>query len=152
MPRLTAFATCNDVLYDQEQHPSLIHVFSAVTVNGPLPDLQPNAVLQKAWRIFTMWQADEGDVGVEFVQRCILTAPNGNEVGHAELRFTMSKPSHNLFLAVPFLPIGVAGRVAIRIYLERNEEKVTSELESSVLIIHVPLVPETSDVVQAEGV
>jgi hypothetical protein len=96
-----------------------ISLFSILEqIGGPtLPLTLPSFV------ILTLWQRNEGEEGMKYVQRTSLVDPDGNETFHQDADFEMPKPRHRIFLAVAGAPFKKSGVHQIKVWLRRSDER-----------------------------
>ncbi|HUS45274.1 MAG TPA: hypothetical protein VM219_04495 [Phycisphaerae bacterium] len=87
-------------------------------IGGPtLPLTLPSFV------ILTLWQRNEGEEGVKYVQRTSLVDPDGEETFHQDAEFEMPKPRHRMFLAVAGAPFKKSGVYQIKVRLRQSDER-----------------------------
>jgi hypothetical protein len=139
LPRLTLFGAGSDVLLDDEQNPSLISAFCALDIgtanNAEIPE---NAVGPKQWMVLSMWLTESAEeIGKTFTHQLIIIAPNGKEFGNATEKITMDKRSHTVKMRVNGMPIGVEGRMIVKVWLESDGRKVTSVYEYPIDLRHL---------------
>lgn len=137
MPKLAVLTACNQVLFDEQQAPSMIGVFVALDVLPP-PDveIQTNAMSPKEWVMCSMWLAEDNDIGKEFVHKMKVVSPNGADFGEGSEAFKMMTRSHTVRVHVSGLPVGHQGNIVVNVWLESNGEKVSPKHKYEISIYH----------------
>jgi len=125
MPKLVILAVCEKVLVERSGLPSLINIFQRMNVNlqdAPLPE---NAISPARWAIFSLWQHDPSEFGVQFVQKLAVIKPNGEIFSEATTPFKIteaddlqSKNHTDVF----GLPINDEGFICVRVWLDGVED------------------------------
>ena len=125
MPKMVILAVCEKVLVERSGLPSLINVFQRMNIqlqDAPLPE---NAISPTRWSIFTLWQHEPHELGVEFVQKLLVLKPNGEAFEDATTPFKIteaddlqSKNHIDLF----GLPINDEGFVQVKVWIEGEED------------------------------
>src|ERR1039457_2108097 len=121
--RLIASLPCEMIITDAKGTPSLITIITAVEV-GPIPaeGLPVNAVGPTPWWVYTLWEGDESDKGIENVQKIVIYWPDGKELTNNATTFKIGAPEKPLLkhsITSQFLgfPLGQQGDVKIRIWI-----------------------------------
>jgi hypothetical protein len=126
MPKLMALLTCEKVIVDlNSKTPSVISIFQTMNVpiaaNVPLPE---KALAPIAWAVFSVWQHDESERGVEYTQRTEIIDPSGTQFANVATKFKITEPgdfqSKNT-VAIFGLPVSAEGVMIVRVWLEGVE-------------------------------
>ena len=137
MPKLMLLTAAEKVLIEDSGNASLLNVLSTIEIKhtggGQIPE---NALSPKEWAVFAVWKAEKGDKGKTFKQHTKVIAPNGVEFGASTSEWVMEKPSQNIRLNVPGMPVGKAGDLTITISLEANGKKIGSDYSYAISLIH----------------
>jgi hypothetical protein len=90
--------------------------------DAPLPE---NAISPARWAVFSLWQHEPSELGVEFTQRVRITKPNGEIFAEGVTPFKItevddlqSKNHMELF----GLPINDEGFVTVRVWIDGAED------------------------------
>lgn len=144
--RLIASLPCEKIITDAKGTPSLITILTEVEV-GPIPaeGLPANAVAPTPWWVYTLWEGDESDKGIENVQNIVIYWPDGKEFAKNAAAFkiwTPEKPTLKHSISAQFIgfPLGQQGDVKIQIWIERNEALVGEVHEYTFTVKHAPVV------------
>jgi len=122
---------------DDEQTPTLVGVLGALdAANQTGGEIPKDALAPRIWMVFTLWIAEQGDIGKTFTQKIEIFTPDGKLFGNSQDDFQMSNRSHNVKMRVHGLPIGLEGRIIIKTHLESLATKVTEVHESFIDIRH----------------
>jgi hypothetical protein len=112
-------AACSEMLTDEQGNASLISVFSALDVVFPEnTEITSRALAPKPWKVVTIWNVEESELGKEYIHRLEIFTPDGEEFGNDSTLFITKTRSHNIRLSIPGLPIGVEGNIVLKAWLE----------------------------------
>ncbi len=122
MPKLLLFAPCEKVIVDQNNVLSIVSVLQEVTVTLPTsasPPSDANAPMQ--WAILAFFQKEPGDDGKTFEQRSALVAHNGSVLLETPVAaFEFKLPHHRVVHQIAGMPIGNAGKHAVKTWLREK--------------------------------
>jgi hypothetical protein len=124
MPKLSILAVCEKVIFDTDGPATLVSIFENMLYqvqDAPLPD---KAILPNQWAVFTQWEHTAQEMGQEFAQVVVVTAPDGSEVSRTELAFSKKDPIKNINRArVLFksIPIWKEGIVRVDVFLKGQD-------------------------------
>ena len=144
MPRLLAFLPCDNVLISGgvAQSASLIVIYSQVVFPPGLPpDLPPKAVAPLRWYIFTQWEIDESEVGIEYQQRVHMDGFDGTRLLESHLSFTgeTGKPIHRTMIGNAGFPIVPSGRYRLKLSIKAADDNEWTEAGDYPLnVMHAP--------------
>jgi len=130
MPKLLAFIVCEKVILEKQfETPTLVSVMQRVMFQAPAPApntegpaIPANALAPLRWAIFSMWTAEESEIGQSFRQKCDLLMPDGTtgSLLNIDLPFTVKDLSIiNVGTATGF-PIGQLGTLNLRMWIETD--------------------------------
>lgn len=124
MPRLSILAVCEKVIFDQDGPATIVSLFESMLYqvqDAPLPE---KAILPNQWAIFTQWEHTAEELGQEFVQVVVVTAPDGSEFSRNELAFTKKDPMKSISrtrILSKSIPIWQEGTVRIDVFLKGQD-------------------------------
>jgi hypothetical protein len=137
------FVACNEVLLDDHNNPSLISVFIAMeAAHNQGEPIGAKSMAPKNWTVFTMWLAEEGDIGKNFTQKLVIETPNGIEFGTNTEDFTMDKAAHTIRTRVAGFPIGIEGNIVMRVWIEVAGKRISRIRKSRINVKHVKERPQ----------
>lgn len=126
MPKLMALLACEKVIIDRNSNtPSVISIFQHMNVpvaDAPLPE---GALAPTKWAIFTLWQHQESERNVDYIQHLQILAPSGETFSEVTASMKITEPddlqSKNI-TEIFGIPISREGTMQIRVWLEGNED------------------------------
>jgi hypothetical protein len=124
MPRLSILAVCEKVIFDTDGPATLVSIFENMLYQVQDVPLPEKAVLPNQWAIFTQWEATAQEMGEEFTQVAIVTAPDGSEFYKLEVPFTRIEPNKatiRIRVNLRSIPIWKEGLVRVEIFLKGHE-------------------------------
>jgi hypothetical protein len=132
MLRAYVCVACEKVISDKSEVPSLISLFSKLTVNVPEGiEIPRDAATPKEWAVFTIWETEPGDEQQEYFQCTQLLYPDQSQFGdtsRTKIPVELNKRGQVTIQIIGF-PIGQAGEYTVRTWVERNGERVISPIE-----------------------
>jgi hypothetical protein len=140
VPELIHFVACNEVLLDDYNNPSLISVFIALEAKHKKDEeIDPRSMAPRPWTVFTMWLAeDKTDLGKKYTQKLVIETPDGREFGDNTEDFTMVKEAHTIRTKVAGFPVGVEGKVLMKVWIEdAMGTRITKIRKSRINVKHV---------------
>jgi hypothetical protein len=141
--KILIFAPCEKVIIDRAGIPSLVSILQNVNVPVAKGQSVPaNAVAPKEWFVFTHWLGAPEEMGQEFAQRTQIVLPDGRPFGDPKGALTSFKLERleqrivqNIVALVGF-PIGIPGRLAVRVWVEAKGVAITEVHEYPLTVIH----------------
>jgi hypothetical protein len=124
MPKLSILAVCEKVIFDTGGPATLVSIFENMLYpvqDAPLPQ---KAVLPNQWAIFTQWEHGPQELGQEFTQICVVTAPDGSEFNRTEVVFSKTDPNRQINrvrVNLRSVPIWQEGTVRVDVFLKGQE-------------------------------
>jgi hypothetical protein len=124
MPKLSILAVCEKVIFDTDGPASLVSIFENMLYpvqDSPLPE---RAVLPNQWSIFTQWEPTIQELGQEFTQVTVVTAPDGSEFHRLEVEFSRKDPAKStvrIRVNLRSIPIWKEGPVRVDVFLKGQE-------------------------------
>jgi hypothetical protein len=124
MPKLSILAVCEKVIFDQDGPATIVSIFESMLYrvqDAPLPE---KAVLPNQWAVFTQWEHTAQELGQEFAQIIVVTAPDGSELHRGEITFTkkdLTKNISRIRALFRSIPIWKEGMVRVDVFLKGQE-------------------------------
>jgi hypothetical protein len=124
MPKLSILAICEKVIFDTDGPATVVSIFENMLYqvqDAPLPE---KAILPNQWSIFTQWETDPREVGQQFTQISVVTAPDGSEFSRIEVVFSKVDPTKHIQrvrVNLRSIPIWIEGRVRVDVFLKGQE-------------------------------
>jgi hypothetical protein len=147
MPTLLLFAPCEKVIVDQDDVVSLISILQEANVQLTGADAPPeNASAPMQWAIFALWKRDDSDGKDTFEQRAALASASGAILLESVAILELTQPFQRVVHLIAGLPVGTAGKHAIKLWLRRRADPPAEwkEVASFPLTIN-HISPKTSD-------
>lgn len=142
MPKLIILAACEKVIIDRAQIPSLIGIFQGVNIQVT-EDMPERAVTQMRWNIFTAWQHDLEELGVEFTQHMEVVTPRGEQFIKGETKFKVTDANDlqsRIGTEINSIPVSDQGHFTVRVWLDNSAD---SKSEYKFYLKHLPLETKT---------
>jgi len=119
---------CEKVVIAQDSVPSLINLFSKMTINAPpdAPDIPRNAVAPKEWAVFSSWDVEPGDERREYILCTHILFPDDTpfgEVNKLRMHIEVGKRSQ-IISQMLAMPIGQVGFYTVNTWIEENQRVV----------------------------
>jgi hypothetical protein len=127
MPRLRLFVPCEMVIVGHTGPMSFINILEAVDFRMPLEEynkLPANAEIPQSWHVVTRWDRLPEESAANWLQRIVITAPNGRVATDQESPIDLCKFSgirHDLL--VNGFPIKPPGSCTISLYVRKAENE-----------------------------
>ncbi len=120
---------CEKVIISVETVPSIIAIFSKIVVAvAAETDVPKNAVANKEWSIFCLYNHDDGDELKEYTHKVQIVYPDKTQFGDvSKTKFVAEAGKRSqVHIQVPVFPIGQTGKYTIRVWVEENERLITT--------------------------
>lgn len=128
MIRPYILAVCDRVILDANNTASLISLFNEIHVkvaaeNAEIPG---NAVAPKEWAVFTSWEYLPEDIGTGYIETIQVIYPDGTVYKEHQVPFELNenKRLHQVTLNIAGFPIGQEGMYHLKMWLDRNGQRV----------------------------
>jgi len=149
MPKLISLLVCEKIIVSKDEAPTLVNVVQNIkaTLVGPqVAEVPRDAVAPLAWAIFSIWEADESDIGKEFHQKNQIIMPDGtpNPAVQGDLPFTFKKGLNFNYINIYGFPVGLEGVLRIRVSLESSGKTISEHFYPVVVERTLPPSPNTA--------
>jgi|ERR1700737_811255 len=137
-----AYLTCDKILIAKDETFSLISLFTRIILSVPTgTDIPTDAVSQKEWAVFTMWETELGDEKLDYFICTQIIYPDRApfmQINKQKLNILAGQRAQAAMQFIGF-PIGRVGPRIVQIWIEHNDKKVvdTIELKIDLEVRHV---------------
>lgn len=136
--RALALLPCEKIIRDAVGGPSLIATFQEINFQFPLNvKLPTNAVVPKEWAIFAVWQISDTEMQNAYSQHLEINWPDGSAFVKQALTVAADKPDWiTAIMNIGVFPAGQPGKLAIRVWMESDGERIGDAVETFVKVNH----------------
>ena len=122
---------CEKVIFNTERVPSLINVFSKITLTLQDQEITRNFVIPKEWAVFSSWKVEPGDEAREYFLCTQVRYPDRTPFGETNRIKIAIEPERQAQIAVQMVafPIAQPGFYTTSIWIEENQSVVVDPIE-----------------------
>jgi len=141
MPHLGSFLVCEKFVLDQQQKPTLISLFQAMTAVVPEGQQIPKDTLAGTpWVIFCEWFFDEAELSKSFEQVVEVLLPDGSP-SPIRARLPLKEigkegQGTRAYINIFGIPIGQTGLLTVTAWLEEDSKRATDVFSYRIKIEH----------------
>jgi hypothetical protein len=149
MPRLGSFIVCEKIIIDQQQKPTLISLFQAITALVPEGQTMPKDTIGATpWAIFCEWFFDRNELAKSFEQVVEVLFPDGSPApirGRLILKEISQDQGTRAYVNMFGMPMAQTGFVTVNVWIESNAERVTDIFSYRIKIDHTKEPPKPNE-------
>jgi len=139
--RCLIICACEKVIVDKTNGAnsliSLLRTANVQITNAAAPAMPSNAVVPSLWYVYTMWESEPEDTGLQFDQVTEIYWPNGELFISNRLPFKAEKSlivqNANGFVG---FPAGQIGKIKITAWIEHNTKRASETAHYEVAVVH----------------
>jgi hypothetical protein len=150
MPRFGSLLICEKIIIDQQQKPTLISLFQAITALVPEGQQIPKDTIGgTAWSIFCEWFFAEDEVSKTFDLVMEVLLPDGSPSA-IRSRVTFKQIAKEgqgtrAYINVFGMPIAQTGYITVNVWVEHEHQRVTDISSYQIKIEHTKEPPQPND-------
>lgn len=122
---------CEKIIFNTERVPSLINIFSKITLTLPEQEIPRNSVVPKEWAVFSSWRVEPGDETRDYFLCTQVRYPDRTPFGETNRIKIVIEPERQAQIAVQMLafPIAQPGFYTASVWIEENQAVVVDPIE-----------------------
>ncbi len=137
MPKLLVFAPCSDVIISRGGNLSLITVLENLnlTLFQEVESLQ-DALVPRPWKVVTILESVDEEVGTSFDHRIVVTSPNGETIAGGEsLDILVRDKWQHVIAEFPGFPAAPEGEYRVKGYVRPSGTKRWKQIASYPVVV-----------------
>jgi hypothetical protein len=137
--KFLALCTCERVIIDKQGAHSLINIMLNAELQISPEQVPRNAVAPTQWFAYSMWMPSAEDIGQQFEQVYQVYWPDGEKFIETRTAFPqLDETVQQVSFGFYGLPVGQSGKLRVVTWLDKEGQRITEPVETSIHVKHLP--------------